>query len=352
MVGGVEVDEHVVPRDRRGRARPAGAERRRARRYAARRLLHRGRSAGRRRRRRTERRGRRVDLAPRPGRPRRRHADRGHRVRNGCRPRISMRTSRRTVDGRGLVSGRRFPGHDPRPRHPERQRRVSLPDRGAAASVTYRALESGAAQLWHDGAVTLYDRSGRVTQQLDAHDVRVNDVVLAPDGTWAATVDTAGEIVLLGCRSGDRPVVPGPVPAPPRHRRASQAEASPDSSRLVTLSRDTAIVWDLRPGRRVRGVAARHPGALGGQSAGGRSSRGGWWSHRRVRWVPDSSSFFIEPGPDHGRRRGDVPRPADRRGGRAGRGGRDTWRGTRLGASVAVSPDRRWVAVTSVSPPP
>ena len=47
-----------------------------------------------------------------------------------------------------------------------------------------------------DGAVTLYDRSGRVTQQLDAHDERVSDLVLAPDGTWAATVGTAGEIVL------------------------------------------------------------------------------------------------------------------------------------------------------------
>ena len=60
----------------------------------------------------------------------------------------------------------------------------------------YRALASGAAELWVDGAVTLYGRSGRVTQHLEAHEVRVNDVVLAPDGTWAATVDTAGEIVL------------------------------------------------------------------------------------------------------------------------------------------------------------
>ena len=60
----------------------------------------------------------------------------------------------------------------------------------------YRALASGAAQLWADGAVTLYDRTGRVAQQLDAHSEAVSDVVLAPDGTWAATVGIGGAVVL------------------------------------------------------------------------------------------------------------------------------------------------------------
>ena len=108
--------------------------------------------------------------------------------------------------------------------------RVSLPDRGAAAGE-YRALESGAAQLWLDGVVTLHDRSGRVTQQLDAHEVRVNDMVLAPDGTWASTVDHAGGIVLWGV---------DPVSGLWSQREslrhgagALQAQVSPDSSRLV-----------------------------------------------------------------------------------------------------------------------
>jgi hypothetical protein len=57
--------------------------------------------------------------------------------------------------------------------------------------MTYRALASGAAQLWDDGAVVLYDREGRVGQILDAHRLNlahgpVRDVVL--QGEWAATV--------------------------------------------------------------------------------------------------------------------------------------------------------------------
>ncbi|TFV91552.1 hypothetical protein E4P40_05860 [Blastococcus sp. CT_GayMR20] len=210
----------------------------------------------------------------------------------------------------------------------------------------YRALASGAAQLWADGAVTIYDRSGRVTQQLEAHDELVNDVVLAPDGTWAATVDTAGEIVLwdvdwaIGLWSQGQSL--------PRHGiGAFQAEATPDSSRLVTLSRDTAIVWDLRPDG---GFGEPQPGIPGRWGANPPEViEPGRLVVAATRPLgPNSSNFFLEPGPTTVGVAATFLDP--RTGGVVDEiqvGETVAW--SSLGASVAVSPDRRWVVVTSAS---
>jgi WD40 repeat protein len=134
----------------------------------------------------------------------------------------------------------------------------------------------------------------------------------------------------------------------PRHGiGVFQAEATPDSNRLVTLSRETAIVWDLRPDG---GFGEPKPGIPG-------------------RWVanppevvepgrlvvaptrplsPEGVNFFLEPGPATvdvaatfvDPRTGAVVEQVEV-------GSTVAW--SVLGASVAVSPDRRWVAVTSAA---
>ena len=58
------------------------------------------------------------------------------------------------------------------------------------------ALPAGAAQLWEDGGVTLYDRAGRAVQTLDVHRAAVRDVLVAPTGDWAATAGNDATIVL------------------------------------------------------------------------------------------------------------------------------------------------------------
>jgi hypothetical protein len=63
-------------------------------------------------------------------------------------------------------------------------------------STGFRALATGAAQLWADGAVTLYDAGGRPVQQVDHRPGPVLDVVAAPDGGWAATVGGSGAVTL------------------------------------------------------------------------------------------------------------------------------------------------------------
>jgi WD40 repeat protein len=217
---------------------------------------------------------------------------------------------------------------------------VSLPDRGAEAAE-YRALESGAAQLWLDGAVTLHDRSGRVTQQLDAHDVGVSDVALAPDGTWAATVDNEGGVVLWDIDPGTG--LWSKAQSLARHGVGSlHAEITPDSGRLVTMSRDTAIVWDLRPdggfGTSQPGIPGRwmvnppevvEPGRLvvaptrplaPGESPGGGPG------------TAEVAATFVDP------RTGEVVEEVP-----VG----DTDEDYIAGASVAVSEDGRSIAVTS-----
>jgi DNA-binding SARP family transcriptional activator/WD40 repeat protein len=113
-----------------------------------------------------------------------------------------------------------------------------------AETVGVRAIPSGAVQLWSDGAVTLFGRDGRVRQELNAARGPVADVVVAPDGTWAATAGAGGEIALW-----DVDPVSGGWTA--REQLVGHdgdvldAAVDPSGSRLVTVGADArVVVWD------------------------------------------------------------------------------------------------------------
>ena len=72
----------------------------------------------------------------------------------------------------------------------------------------FRPLPSGAAQMWEDGAVTIFDRGGTRVQQLDAHQEPVRDVVVAPDGTGVVCVGDGPLIVLWDVDPVTGPLVP------------------------------------------------------------------------------------------------------------------------------------------------
>jgi DNA-binding SARP family transcriptional activator/WD40 repeat protein len=76
-----------------------------------------------------------------------------------------------------------------------RQVSLQVPSR-AVDSTGFRALATGAAQLWADGAVTLYDADGRPVQQVDHRPGPVHDIVAAPDGSWVATAGGGGAVTL------------------------------------------------------------------------------------------------------------------------------------------------------------
>ena len=111
-------------------------------------------------------------------------------------------------------------------------------------SIGYRALRSGAAQLWADGVVTLYDRSGGVMQRLDRHPAPVRDVVLGPEGTWAATVGDGAAVILWNVD----PVTGHWAPRENVHGHrldVQDAEVDPQGGRILTLSEgDAVIAWD------------------------------------------------------------------------------------------------------------
>jgi hypothetical protein len=124
-----------------------------------------------------------------------------------------------------------------------------------ASVVAYRAQPSGSvAQLWDDGAVTLYDRTGRAVQQLAAHRGPVRDAVVAPDGTWAATVGDDGAVLRwdVDARTGrwsQREFLLGHAGA------VLDAEIDPAGTRLFTLGTDdTVIAWDVTEDRGSRAV--------------------------------------------------------------------------------------------------
>ncbi len=206
------------------------------------------------------------------------------------------------------------------------------------------ALPTGAAQLWADGAVTLYDRTGRATQVLDAHREPVTDVLVAPDGTWAASTGEDGYVVLwdvdedsglwsqretLGGHSGG----------------VTAAELSPDGRTLYTAARDqTVIGWDVSADA---GFGSAYPGLAGR-----------WIANRPETVVP--GRLVVAPTRPLSRLGDDGVVPAadtftvsatflDPATGRVVdqvRVGR-TFEGPLMGSSVAVSPDGRMVAVTS-----
>jgi DNA-binding SARP family transcriptional activator/WD40 repeat protein len=136
-----------------------------------------------------------------------------------------------------------------------------LPPSKAATATGFRALAGGAAQMWSDGEVTLYGMDGRIRQRLNAAAGAVNDVVLAPDRTWAATVGSGGGIVLWDV-DPDSGVWVTREQFVGHEGSVVDAEVNADSRQLVTLGLDDrVVVWDATRdggfGRPVRGLGDR-----------------------------------------------------------------------------------------------
>jgi DNA-binding SARP family transcriptional activator/WD40 repeat protein len=128
-----------------------------------------------------------------------------------------------------------------------RQVPLLIPQRGVASNG-FRALDSGVAQLWADGAVTRYGMDGHPLQQLDAAGPDpAQDVVVSPDATWAAVVGGGGRVTIWN-------VDPGTAGWTLRTSFVGHdgdirnAEATADGARLVTVGADNRLVaWDVTP---------------------------------------------------------------------------------------------------------
>jgi WD40 repeat protein len=217
-------------------------------------------------------------------------------------------------------------------------RRVDLqvPDRPTEVRWFY-PLSTGTAQAWEDGSVVLYDGSGKPTQVLQAHQDAVYDVVDSPTGSWAATADDSGSVVIwdIHRRTGlwsQRETLRG------HSGRVTALAATPDGARLVTVSDDrTAVVWDMTDraglGTTVPGLGNRwmsnrpavvEPGELVVVPTRRAPGEREWWQQSVV------SATFLDPRTWETVAR--VPVGDNR--------------GFIFGSSVSVSPDRSKVAVT------
>ncbi|HEX4976425.1 MAG TPA: BTAD domain-containing putative transcriptional regulator [Nocardioides sp.] len=213
---------------------------------------------------------------------------------------------------------------------------VRVPDRPTEA-VWFYPLASGTAQPWEDGSVVLYDGSGQVTQVLQAHQDVVYDVVESPDGSWTATADDSGVVVIwdVDPRTGiwsQRETLRG------HSGRVVALSISPDGTRLTTASDDgTVVLWDMTdraglgspvPGLGNRWMSNRpavvEPGKLIVVPTRAAPGAREWWQQDRV------SATFLDP------RTAEV---VDR-----------VYVGDNMGftfgSSASVSPDRSLVAVT------
>lgn len=122
---------------------------------------------------------------------------------------------------------------------------VAVPQRPADPDFFY-PLRSGLALTWNDGAVSLFDETGRQTQLLETHQATPEDVVVAPDGSWGAIGDGSGQVTVwdIDQRSGSwslRETLPG--------LGGAVTLSAGDGSRLASANGDgTAVVWDLSEG--------------------------------------------------------------------------------------------------------
>jgi WD40 repeat protein len=220
----------------------------------------------------------------------------------------------------------------------------------AATSLEFIATRTGALQLWSDGTVTRYDVQGRAAQELTGHRAPVRDAVLLPDGRGAVTAGAGGQVELWSVEdSGEWSLgesIAGHAGA------AEQVEVSPDGQSVLTAARDGEVItWDVSgvggfgtayPGLTDRFVSNRvqvvEPGRLVVAPARSRPAR------PKPRALTPGLAF------DHGPGTGSVAAvfwdPRDGRVVDEVRVGR-TIPGYIFGSSVAVSPDRRWVAITS-----
>lgn len=222
---------------------------------------------------------------------------------------------------------------------------LDVPTSDPATWLEHRALSTGAAALGSDGSVTLYDGSGRIRQQFDALPGPVLDLDVAPDGTWGVTAGAEGAVVLWNVdpasgRWSEKEVLTG------ADGIVGTAMIDPSGDRLYALSsNDKLTVWDVSP---TGGFGTPRPGLDG-------------------RWITDEPAV-VEPGelvvvPTRAfgaAVTGDLPYFGPGTSGVAAtfvdpRTGEvvdevavgDTLEESWNGASVAVSRDRRLIAVTS-----
>jgi DNA-binding SARP family transcriptional activator/WD40 repeat protein len=126
---------------------------------------------------------------------------------------------------------------------------VTLSLRARSSDVIgFRALPTGVAQLWEDGAVTLYDHRGVPTQVLEAHQEPVRDLVVSTRRRWAASVGDGGAVVIWRIdpatgRWSQTQSLTGHTGA------VVGAQADAMGRRLLTVAKDgTAIDWDMTSG--------------------------------------------------------------------------------------------------------
>jgi WD40 repeat protein len=213
---------------------------------------------------------------------------------------------------------------------------------GPGRVLEYRATGSGAAQLWLDGGVTLFDREG-TAQHLDAHRSPVRDVVVAPDGGWGATVGHGPLIVVWDIdpstgRWTERGQLTGHA------GDIIHAEVDPSGDRLITIGLDrTILTWNMtaeaglgtsNPGLDGRWIANRPQAVPGGLIVAPTRPGASPSDIRRESPGPETLSVaatFLDP--DTGEVVDQVVLG-------------DTTEDSPFGSSVTVSPDRSMVAVT------
>ena len=205
-----------------------------------------------------------------------------------------------------------------------------------ATSQWFVVTPAGVLQTWSDGAVARYDTNGRLAQMLEAHAEPVRDALVVPGGRLAVTVGDGGAVELwdISAKSGAwsrRESLPG------HSGKVVQVEVSGDGRTLFTVSQDGMLItWDL----------------TGTHGFGGTyGSPGDRWISNRIQ-VVDPGRVVVAPARtpfDAGASAGDVAALfLDPRSGRE-LGRVKVSPGMRLfasGSSVAVSPDRRLVAIT------
>ncbi|MGZ5404625.1 MAG: nSTAND1 domain-containing NTPase, partial [Nocardioides sp.] len=226
-----------------------------------------------------------------------------------------------------------------------RATRLEIPTR-VAVSQEFMALPRGAVQTWSDGSVTRYDPAGRAVQQLNAHRGVVREVMVLPGERQAVTAGDGGQMELwdVAARGGEwglRESLIGhsaPVIA---------AEASTDGGALATASSDGQLVtWDLSDDA---GFGKSYPGLVGRYV----SNRLQVVDPGRLVVAPTrtlSAGPAIEGGSPGAGTLGVAAVFLDPRTGRVVdtvNVGRTVPQATH-GSSVAVSPDRTLVAVTSI----
>ena len=137
--------------------------------------------------------------------------------------------------------------------------RLEVPRRDAT-SIEFFALPTGAAQAWSDGAVTLYDTTGRVVQELSNHRTVVRDLRLLNGRRTAVTAGESGQVELWDVNARDGRWTPR-EPLVGHSGPVLDIEQSADGDALLTASSDGQLVtWDLTDRA---GFGASYPGLTG-----------------------------------------------------------------------------------------